>query len=77
MYAFAAYGVQCLAVGCRGSGAGQQGVRPVKRDAACSIPHRGSHGHPFGESMGSPISDITAEIFLQHLEQPHIKFLLD
>ena len=23
-----AYGVQCLAAGCRGSGAGQQGVRP-------------------------------------------------
>ena len=28
MYAIAAYGVQCLAVGCRGSGAGQPGVRP-------------------------------------------------
>ena len=28
MYATAAYGVQCLAAGCRGSGAGQQGVRP-------------------------------------------------
>ena len=28
MYAIAAYGVQCLAVGCRGLGAGQQGVRP-------------------------------------------------
>jgi hypothetical protein len=27
--------------------------------------------------MGSPISGITAEIFLQHLEQSHIKFLLD
>ena len=27
-YAIAAYGVQCLAAGCRGSGAGQQGVRP-------------------------------------------------
>ena len=28
MYAIAAYGVQCLAAGCQGSGAGQQGVRP-------------------------------------------------
>ena len=28
MYAIAAYGVQCLAAECRGSGAGQQGVRP-------------------------------------------------
>ena len=28
MYAIAAYGAQCLAAGCRGSGAGQQGVRP-------------------------------------------------
>ena len=28
MYAIAAYGVQCLAAGCRGSGTGQQGVRP-------------------------------------------------
>ena len=28
MYAIGAYGVQCLAAGCRGSGAGQQGVRP-------------------------------------------------
>ena len=28
MCVFAAYGVQFLAVGCRGSGAGQQGVRP-------------------------------------------------
>ena len=27
MYAIAAYGVQCLAAGCRGSGAGQQGSR--------------------------------------------------
>jgi len=27
--------------------------------------------------MGSPISGITAEIFLQHLEQSHLKFLLD
>ena len=25
-----AYGVQCLVAGCRGSGAGQQGVRPGK-----------------------------------------------
>ena len=28
MYAIAAHGVQCLAVGHRGSGAGQPGVRP-------------------------------------------------
>ena len=28
MYVIAANGVQCLAAGCRGSGAGQQGVRP-------------------------------------------------
>ena len=28
MYAIAAYGVQCLAAGCRGLGAGQQVVRP-------------------------------------------------
>ena len=28
IFAIAAYGVQCLAAGCRGSGAGQQGVRP-------------------------------------------------
>jgi hypothetical protein len=28
MCVFAAYGVQCLVAGCRGSGAGQQGVRP-------------------------------------------------
>jgi len=28
MYVIAACGVQCLAAGCRGSGAGQQGVRP-------------------------------------------------
>jgi len=27
--------------------------------------------------MGSPISGITAEIFLHHLEQSHVKFLLD
>ena len=27
--------------------------------------------------MGSPISRITAEIFLQNLEQSHVKFLLD
>jgi len=27
--------------------------------------------------MGSTISGITAEILLQHLEQSHIKFLLD
>ena len=30
-----------------------------------------------GVAMGSPISGITAEIFLQHLEQFHVKFLLD
>ena len=30
MYAIAAYGVQCLAAGCRGSGARQQGVRPER-----------------------------------------------
>ena len=30
MYAISAYGVQCLVAGCRGSGAGQQGVRPGK-----------------------------------------------
>ena len=30
MYAIAAYGVQCLAAGCRGSGAGQPGVRPER-----------------------------------------------
>ena len=28
MCVIAACGVQCLAAGCRGSGAGQQGVRP-------------------------------------------------
>ena len=28
MYAIAVYGVQCLVAGCRGSGAGEQGVRP-------------------------------------------------
>jgi len=28
MYVFAVYGVPCLAAGCRGSGAGQQAVRP-------------------------------------------------
>jgi len=28
MCAIAVYGVQCLAAGCRGSGAGQQDVRP-------------------------------------------------
>jgi len=28
MYAIAAYGVQCLAAGCRRLGAGQQSVRP-------------------------------------------------
>ena len=28
MCVFAAYGVPCLVAGCRGSGAGQQGVRP-------------------------------------------------
>ena len=28
MYAIAAYGVQCLIAGCRGSGAGQQALRP-------------------------------------------------
>ena len=28
MYAIAAYGAQCLAAGCRESGAGQQGVHP-------------------------------------------------
>ena len=28
MHAIAAYGVQCLAAGCRGSGAGQPSVRP-------------------------------------------------
>ena len=28
MYIIAAYGVLCLAVGCRGSGTGQPGVRP-------------------------------------------------
>ena len=30
MCVFAAYGVQCLAAGCRGSGAGQQGVCPER-----------------------------------------------
>jgi len=30
MYAIATYGVQCLAVGCRRSGAGQPGVRPER-----------------------------------------------
>jgi hypothetical protein len=30
-----------------------------------------------GVSMGSPISGIVAEIFLQHLENTHIKHLLD
>ena len=30
MYAIDAYGVQCLAAGCRESGAGQQGVRPER-----------------------------------------------
>ena len=28
MCVIAAYAVQCLVAGCRGSGAGQQGVRP-------------------------------------------------
>ena len=28
VYVITAYGVQCLVAGCRGSGAGQQGVRP-------------------------------------------------
>jgi hypothetical protein len=28
MCVIAGYGVQCLVAGCRGSGAGQQGVRP-------------------------------------------------
>ena len=28
MCVITAYGVQCLVAGCRGSGAGQQGVRP-------------------------------------------------
>ena len=28
MCVIAAYGVQCLVAGCRGSGAGRQGVRP-------------------------------------------------
>jgi hypothetical protein len=30
-----------------------------------------------GIAMGSPVSGITAEIFLQHLERTHIKFLLE
>ena len=30
MYAIATYGVQCLVACCRGSGAGQQGVRPER-----------------------------------------------
>ena len=30
MCVIAAYGVQCLAAGCRGSGAGQQAIRPEK-----------------------------------------------
>ena len=37
MYAIAAYGVQCLAAGCRRSGAGQQGVRPG-RTPSCPAP---------------------------------------
>ena len=31
MSVIAAYGVQCLVAGCRGPGAGQQGVRPGRR----------------------------------------------
>ena len=31
MCVIAAYGVQCLVAGCRGSGTGQQGVRPGRR----------------------------------------------
>ena len=30
MCVIAAYGVQCLAAGCRGSGAGQQAIRPER-----------------------------------------------
>ena len=39
MYAIAAYGVQGLAAGCRGSGAGQQGVRPGRGRPATSWVH--------------------------------------
>ena len=50
MCVIAAYGVQCLVVGCRGSGAGQQAMRPGRgmlhdcnillpgRVACCSVP---------------------------------------
>ena len=34
-YAIAAYGVQCLAAGCRRSGAGQQDVRPGRGMMPC------------------------------------------
>ena len=48
MYAIAAYGVQCLAAGCWGSGAGQHIVRPgigMLYDS-CSIPLPGrTPGH--------------------------------
>ena len=41
MYAIAAYGVQCLVAGCRGSGAGQQGVRPGRGMLhECVVQHR-------------------------------------
>ena len=40
MYAIAYYGVQCLVAGCRGSGAGQQVVRPGRGmlHESCSTP---------------------------------------
>ena len=41
MCVIAVYGVQCLVAGCRGSGAGQQGVRPER-----GMLHDGVVQHP-------------------------------
>ena len=49
MYAIAAYGVQCLVAGCRGSGAGQQGVRPGRgmlHDSVVQHPSSWTHCTP-------------------------------
>ena len=48
MCVIAAYGVQCLVAGCRGSGAGQQAVRPGR-----GMLHDSVVQHPAGNIMGT------------------------
>ena len=61
MCVITAYGVQCLVAGCRGSGAGQQGVRPGR-------------GMLHDYSYNIPLPGCTACCPVPDLQQPATKY---